>query len=172
MELRGFIHEIGPVQQLTERFSKRDVILSQFVGQNMEYIKLDAINDKIHLFEQINVGDEVEVSFIVRGRAWTDKEGVTKYFNSLIINSVTKINRERVSVNQPVAPQFSQPAPQPAPQQVAQPAPQPVVPQQPVQAAPVQNPVNAPTQVVQQTTQYQTAQPVSYNNGGQDDLPF
>ncbi|MNK91916.1 hypothetical protein D3C87_1120330 [compost metagenome] len=39
----------------------------------------------------MTVGEEIEVSFNLRGRPWTNKEGVTTYFNSLVAWRVTKL---------------------------------------------------------------------------------
>jgi hypothetical protein len=33
----------------------------------------------------LKVGDDVEVSFNLRGRPWTDKTGKVSYFNSMVV---------------------------------------------------------------------------------------
>ena len=42
------------------------------------------------------MGDEVEVAFNLRGRPWTNKDGVTSYFNSLVAWRVSKVTTEPV----------------------------------------------------------------------------
>lgn len=92
MEIRGHVHEVGQIQQVTESFKKRDLVVSYAENpQFVEYLSFQATQDRVNIFDNLNVGDEVEVSFNLRGRPWTNKEGVTKYFNSLVAWRVTKL---------------------------------------------------------------------------------
>lgn len=93
MEIRGKVHEIGDVQQITDTFKKRDLIV-EYIENNpqfVEYIRFEATQDRTAIFDNLAVGDEVEVSFSLRGRPWTNKEGVTTYFNSLVAWRVNKV---------------------------------------------------------------------------------
>lgn len=92
MEIRGKVHEIGETQNVTETFKKRDLIVSYAENpQFVEYIRFEATQDRVSLFDNLSVGDDVEVSFNLRGRPWTNKDGVTTYFNSLVAWRVTKL---------------------------------------------------------------------------------
>ncbi|MEC3879475.1 DUF3127 domain-containing protein [Parapedobacter sp. 10938] len=102
MEIRGKVHEIGDVQQVTDTFKKRDLIVQYAENpQFVEYIRFEATQDRTSLFDSLNVGDEVEVSFNLRGRPWTNKDGVTSYFNSLVAWRVAKVTAEPVQAGQP-----------------------------------------------------------------------
>ncbi len=102
MEIRGKVHEIGDVQQVTDTFKKRDLIVQYAENpQFVEYIRFEATQDRTALFDSLNVGDEVEVSFNLRGRPWTNKDGVTSYFNSLVAWRVAKVTAEPVQAGQP-----------------------------------------------------------------------
>ena len=91
------MHEIGDVQQVTDTFKKRDLIVQYAENpQFVEYIRFEATQDRTALFDSLNVGDEVEVSFNLRGRPWTNKDGVTSYFNSLVAWRVAKVTAEPV----------------------------------------------------------------------------
>ena len=93
MELKGRVHEIGQTQQVTETFKKRDLIVVYAENpQYPEYIKLEATKDTTEKLDSLKVGDEVEVSFNLRGRPWTNKDGVTTYFNSLVIWKVNNLS--------------------------------------------------------------------------------
>lgn len=86
MELKGIVHEVGATQQISETFKKRDLIVQYAENPDYpEYIKLEALQDKVSLFDELRPGDEVEAYFNLRGRPWTDKQGKTSYFNSLVI---------------------------------------------------------------------------------------
>ncbi len=98
MEIRGKVHEIGDTQQVTDSFKKRDLIVQYAENpQFVEYIRFEATQDRTALFDNLGVGDEVEVSFNLRGRPWTNKDGVTTYFNSLVAWRVAKVTTEPVA---------------------------------------------------------------------------
>lgn len=86
MNIKGKVHEIGATQNVSDTFSKRDLIIEYAENPTYpEYIKFDALQEKTALLDELRVGDEVEVHFNLRGRPWTNKEGVTSYFNSLVV---------------------------------------------------------------------------------------
>lgn len=92
MELTGEVHEIGEVQQITDEFKKRDLIILYAENpQFVKYIKLEAQGDKVSMFNNLSTGDTVEVSFNLRGRPWTNRDGITSYFNSLVAWKVNKL---------------------------------------------------------------------------------
>lgn len=81
MQITGKIHEIGQVQNITDKFKKRDIVIEYAENpQYPEYIRLEATQDKVSLFDKFNVGDNVEVFFNLRGRAVKGN-----YFNSLVV---------------------------------------------------------------------------------------
>jgi Protein of unknown function (DUF3127). len=105
MEIRGKVHEIGEVQQVTDTFKKRDLIVQYAENpQFVEYIRFEATQDRTSLFDNLNVGDEVEVSFNLRGRPWTNRDGVTTYFNSLVAWRVTKVGAAQAGASGHAAP--------------------------------------------------------------------
>jgi len=86
MKTEGTILAIGPTTQISEKFRKREVLIE--IAENIKYpqpIMFEAVQDNVALFDQLQVGQEVEVEFDLRGRKWTNREGVDKYFNSLQI---------------------------------------------------------------------------------------
>lgn len=93
MEIKGRVHEIGATQQVSETFKKRDLIIEYAENPTYpEYIRFEALQDKTALFDNLKAGDEVEVSFNLRGRPWTDKAGKTSYFNSLVVWRLTTVS--------------------------------------------------------------------------------
>lgn len=91
MQISGVVHEVGGVQQVTDTFKKRDLVV--VVAENPEYpeyIKVEATQDRTKIFDGLSTGDEVTVSINLRGRPWTDKEGNTTYFNSIVAWKVDK----------------------------------------------------------------------------------
>jgi len=108
MEITGKVHEVGQVQQVTDTFRKRDLVIQYAENpQFVEYIKFEATQDRVNLFDNLNAGDDVTVSFNLRGRPWTNKDGITTYFNSLVAWRVNKVASGQVAA----ATQYSAPAP-------------------------------------------------------------
>lgn len=84
MNIVGKLHLKKDVQQVTATFSKREFVLE--FAENPEYpqfILFQLVQDRTGLIDGFNVGDEIDVSFNLRGRSWTSPQGETKYFNSL-----------------------------------------------------------------------------------------
>lgn len=85
MDIKGKVHEVSEIINVTETFKKRELIVEYAENpQYPEFIKFEAMQDKVNLFDNLKKGDDVEVVFNLRGRPWTDRNGKTAYFNSLI----------------------------------------------------------------------------------------
>lgn len=109
MEIKGKVHEVGAVQQVSETFKKRDLIVEYAENPTYpEYIRFEALQDKTALLDSLKAGDEVEVSFNLRGRPWTNKDGVTSYFNSLVVWRITTL--ANTASAPAAAPQYAAPA--------------------------------------------------------------
>lgn len=92
MEIKGKVHEVGALQQVSETFKKRDLIIEYAENPTYpEYVRFETLQDKTALLDILNVGDEVEVSFNLRGRPWTAKDGTVSYFNSLVLWRINRL---------------------------------------------------------------------------------
>ena len=86
MDIKGKVHEISPVVTVSDKFKKRELIIEYAENPTYpEFLKFEATQDKVNILDNVKVGDQVEVFFNLRGRPWTNKEGVTTYFNSLVV---------------------------------------------------------------------------------------
>lgn len=84
MEISAKIIEIFETANVTDSFKKREFVVEYSENPSYpEYIKFELIQDKCELLNIYNIGDEVTVSFNLKGRKWTDPQGTIKYFNSL-----------------------------------------------------------------------------------------
>ena len=64
-------------------FRKRLVVLTQDNGRFTNYLPVEFIQDGCDTVDQLNVGDEVEVSYRLSGRKWQrDANSEVKYFLS------------------------------------------------------------------------------------------
>jgi hypothetical protein len=107
MEIKGKVHEVGVTANVTDTFKKRDLVIEYAENpQYPEFVKFEAVQDKVNLFDNVKVGDQVEVSFNLRGRPWTDKTGKTTYFNTLSVWRITVLGGAQA---QNAAPEFASP---------------------------------------------------------------
>jgi len=107
MDIKGKVHEISQVITVSEKFKKRELILEYAENPTYpEYVKFEAVQDKVNLFDNVNVGDQVELFFNLRGRPWTDKTGKTSYFNTL---SVWRLNPLGTETSTSAAPEYAAP---------------------------------------------------------------
>jgi anti-sigma-K factor RskA len=108
MEVKGKVHEVSATQQVTDSLKKRELILEYIENpQYPEYLKFEAIQDRCALLDSVKIGDDVEVSFNLKGRPWTDKTGKKSYFNSLQLWRVTPL---AAANNASAAPQYAAPS--------------------------------------------------------------
>ncbi len=87
--ISGSIKVIGKTQQVSEKFSKRELVVTEQGGQFPSYIPIEFKQEKTSLLDGFNPGEEVSVTCFVNGREWT-KDGVTKYFLSLSGNRIDR----------------------------------------------------------------------------------
>lgn len=82
MEVKGKIKFIGSTQQVSDKFSKREIVVTTD-EQFPQHISIEFNQDKCAILDKYNVGENVEVGINLRGREWTDPQGLIKYFNSI-----------------------------------------------------------------------------------------
>ncbi|MBK6775527.1 MAG: DUF3127 domain-containing protein [Flavobacteriales bacterium] len=88
--ITGSIKVVGKTQQVSEKFSKRELVVTEQGGQYPQLIPVEFKQDKTGLLDGFKPGDEVTVTCFVNGREWTGKDGVTKYFLSLAGNRIER----------------------------------------------------------------------------------
>lgn len=82
MEITGKVIVKNDTQQVSDKFAKREFVI-ETQETYPQQILVQLTQDKCALIDNVNVGDEVTAKINLRGRAWTNPEGVTKYFNSI-----------------------------------------------------------------------------------------
>jgi hypothetical protein len=98
---KGVVKTIGPTVNVTEKFSKREFVIELKDGMYPQSIQFQMAQDKCSLLDTVRVGQEIEVSFNLRGREWTDpKTDQVKVFNTL---DAFRVEAASSSAPQPVA---------------------------------------------------------------------
>ena len=84
MNIKGKLIEKHDIQNISETFRKREFIVEYAENlQYPEFLKFELIQSNCDQIEDIPIGSEISVTFNLKGRKWTDKEGKVIYFNSL-----------------------------------------------------------------------------------------
>lgn len=81
----GQVIHIGPIEQKTEKFRCRTIVLRTDTDTNYpQEVSFQLSNDRCDSIEKygISVGQSVTISYNLRGRKW-EKDGKTSWFNTL-----------------------------------------------------------------------------------------
>ena len=79
----GTIKVIQDTQRISDKFQKREFVVTDTTSMYPQDILFQATQDKCNLLDQFQANDNVEVSFNLRGREWTSPQGEVKYFNTI-----------------------------------------------------------------------------------------
>ena len=83
-ELKGVLKVINDTNIISEKFKKREFVLTDDSSDYPQDIALQLTQDNCDKLNNVSVGDRLLVKFNLRGRAWNDpKTGKDRYFNSL-----------------------------------------------------------------------------------------
>ena len=82
-KMKGVVEKIFDTEHVSEKFKKRTFVLNDQADKYPQTISFQTVQDKTSLLDSMIEGQEVEVSFNLRGREWTSPAGEVKYFNTL-----------------------------------------------------------------------------------------
>ena len=77
-EMTGKVKLIQDIQKFESGFTKREMVVTVEDGNYPQDINLEFVQDKISLLENLHKGQEVTVSFNIKGREYNGR-----YFNNL-----------------------------------------------------------------------------------------
>lgn len=85
MTIEGKLVEKYDTQEVSGSFRKREFVVEYAENpQYPEFLKLELIQSNCQQLDDFQVGDQVQVSFNLKGRRWVDPSTQTpKYFNTL-----------------------------------------------------------------------------------------
>lgn len=85
-EVTGKLVAVFDTAQVTATFKKREFAIEKTddIGGRVisNFIKFQCVQDKTEMLNRFNIGDEVKVSFNLRGNKW-EKNGQTNYITNL-----------------------------------------------------------------------------------------
>jgi hypothetical protein len=100
--LTGTLKVKLPEQNVSEKFKKRDFVITDNSSQYPQHVTFQLTQDRSNLIEPFQEGQEIKVFFNLRGREWQSPQGETKYFNTV---EAWKIEYANAAAPAPQAPQ-------------------------------------------------------------------
>jgi excinuclease UvrABC helicase subunit UvrB len=85
MELKGLLHVKNDTEVKSDTFKVREFVIEVANEKNSEwndFVRFQLMQDKCAKIDNVHLGDEVTVTFNIRGRK-SEKDGKVSYFNSL-----------------------------------------------------------------------------------------
>ena len=97
----GILKVKNPEVKVSEKFKKREFVLTDNAQSYPQTILFQLTQDRCSLIESANVGDEVTVHFLLKGREWKNPQGEIKFFNSLDVFRVEVSGKSSASSQEP-----------------------------------------------------------------------
>lgn len=85
LEITGTLFKKFETEQISDKFQKREFVVSIEDGPYTEYVKFELIGDRCDLLEPFSENEQVKVAFNLKGREWQGK-----YFVNLRAWRITK----------------------------------------------------------------------------------
>jgi hypothetical protein len=76
--IKGAIKLINPIKVISDKFSVREFVVTTPDAKYPQDILFQTVNDKMDILESLGAGQQVEVSYNVRGREFNGR-----YYNTL-----------------------------------------------------------------------------------------
>tara|TARA_R110000787_G_scaffold28568_2_gene77902 strand:+ start:177 stop:506 length:330 start_codon:yes stop_codon:yes gene_type:complete len=84
MEVIGILRKKGETIQVSEKFKKREFVIE--LNDNPKYpeiVQFQLIQDNCPILDNFNIDSKIKIEFDLKGKKWTNPEGIDKYFNNL-----------------------------------------------------------------------------------------
>ncbi len=84
MVITGKLHFVEDTKQVSDSFKRRSFVV-EYVDNPLfpQYVSFELTQDRVGAIDAFKIGENIEVTFNLRGREWTSPELVKKYFNTL-----------------------------------------------------------------------------------------
>ena len=83
IEISGEVCFAGQPVKYSDKFTKAEIVIKDTTSKYPEFIKFEAINDKVEMLRGFQVGMQVTAEGFVGGKEYTNKEGKIGYITSI-----------------------------------------------------------------------------------------
>jgi uncharacterized protein DUF3127 len=85
MDITGILKFKGSTEQVSDKFKKREIVITDNSSQYPQHISFQLAQDKCSLADKLEIGEAIKVHFNLRGKEWNSPKGEVRYFNTLEI---------------------------------------------------------------------------------------
>jgi hypothetical protein len=92
MKITGTLKQVGSTASYgTNNFEKREIVVTT-VEQYPQHILIELQGDRVDLIDPYQIGDNISVSYNLRGREWENEQGEKKHYNTIVGWRIEKFN--------------------------------------------------------------------------------
>ncbi len=93
MVIEGKLHAKFETQDISATFKKRDFVIEYVDSSPLypQYVSFQLVQDRVSEIDKFKIGEQIEVTFNLRGREWVSPEDEKKYFNTLEAWRIQKV---------------------------------------------------------------------------------
>ena len=91
----GFLKVKKETRQVSDKFKLREFVVTDNAQSYPQTILFQVTQDRCSLLDDIKVGDEISITFNLKGREWKNPQGEIKIFNSLDAFRIEKIGKQK-----------------------------------------------------------------------------
>lgn len=84
MNLKGKLLEVKKEEVINDSLTKQIALVETGTGDYKQTLAIDFYNDKRGLLSNFQKGTDVSIGINIKCREWTNKQGVTQYFTTLV----------------------------------------------------------------------------------------
>ena len=95
IEISGEVAFRGEPVKYSDKFTKAEIVIKDVTSKYPEFIKFEAVNDKVDMLLGMRVGMHVTAEGFLGGKEYTNKEGKIGY--------ITSIKLAKIYENKPAA---------------------------------------------------------------------
>lgn len=103
IEISGEIAFRGEPVKYTDKFSKAEIVIKDTTSKYPEFIKFEAVNDKIEMLVGIKQGMQVTAEGFLGGKEYTKKDGTIGYITSIKLAKIYE-NKPQAEATQDAVP--------------------------------------------------------------------
>ena len=105
-----FVHQVHALDDRNERFLKRHIIFKEALGGDSRF-KFVLLGDNTPLADELDINDQVTVTFHIEGREWISPQEKQVIFTDMVIDRM--VNLTNIEGDLVMADVKTQPQPQP-----------------------------------------------------------
>lgn len=83
IEISGEVAFRGEPVKYSDKFTKAEIVIKDTTSKYPEFIKFEAVNDKVDMLAGYNVGMQVTAEGFLGGKEYTKKDGTIGYITSI-----------------------------------------------------------------------------------------